>query len=99
MLYPGIEREVRVCVEDETSPEIDIEVPDGWACERLGSNRFLLFCPGPVADRNEVKVLLNGKSVAFTMLGPGEAKGFPAGDNVAKCPRCHARIEACICGT
>jgi len=31
------------------------------------------------------------------MLGPGEAKGFPAGDNVRACPKCWARIEACIC--
>ncbi|MCX7805511.1 MAG: ADP-ribosylglycohydrolase family protein [Planctomycetota bacterium] len=42
-----------------------------------------------------------GKAVetaaSFTILGPDEAKGFPAGDNVRKCPKCAARIEACIC--
>jgi hypothetical protein len=40
-----------------------------------------------------------GREVAasFTILGPEEAKGFPAGANVENCPKCHARKEACIC--
>jgi ADP-ribosylglycohydrolase len=97
VLRPGIGREVRVSVPGETSPTVDLTPPAGWSCERLGADRFLLLSKGTVADRNEVKVSVDGKSVAFTMLGPGEAKGFAAGDNVAKCPCCHARVEACIC--
>ena len=52
---------------------------------------------GPVADRNTLTVTVGGRTVAFTMLGPGEAKGFGAGENVETCPKCRARVEACIC--
>jgi ADP-ribosylglycohydrolase len=99
VLHPGIGREVRVSVEGGTSSTIDVDVPSGWSCARVGPDRFVLFSAGPVADRNEVRVSVNGKSVAFTMLGPGEAKGFAAGDNVPMCQKCRARVEACICGT
>ena len=98
VLRPGVGREVRVTVDGAEPTKVELDVPAGWTCERLGPARFRLFSAGPVADRNTVAVRLgNGGSVDFTMLGPGEAKGFPAGDNVEKCPRCHARVEACIC--
>jgi hypothetical protein len=79
-------------------PKVDLGVPKGWTCERLTANRFRLFSAQAVADRNTLTVRA-GKDVtaSFVMLGPGEAKGFPAGDNVTKCPTCRARVEACIC--
>ncbi len=97
VLRPGIAREVWVSVDDD-APRVDLAVPDGWQCDRLGPGRFRLFSPGPVADRNTIAVTLaDGPAVDFTILGPGEAKGFAAGDNVETCPRCRARVEACIC--
>ena len=99
VLRPGIGREVRVTVGGEERASVRISVPAGWSCEPLGAARFLLFSPGPVADRNVLVVTLeDGQQVDFVVLGPREAQGFPAGDNVPACPKCHARTEACICG-
>ena len=98
VLYPGIAREMWVSVDGKPSAKAAIAVPDGWSCEKLDNGRFRIFTSKPVADRNKLTVTLGkGKSSSFTILGPGEAKGFPAGDNVPKCPKCWARIEACIC--
>jgi len=100
VLRPGIARDVAVSVDGREAAKADLAVPDGWICQRLGPGRFRLLSAGPVADRNTVTVTLAaGASVDFTMLGPGEARGYPAGDNVPKCPRCQARVEACICPT
>jgi len=97
VLYPGIAREVRVTVDGKDEP-VELTVPSGWQCEKLGASSFRILCAGNVADKNKITVKLpKAGEVAFTMLGPGEAKGFPAGDNVQKCNKCHARIEACIC--
>ena len=96
VLRPGIGREVYVTV-DGREVKVDLATPRGWTAERLGAARFRLASKGPVADRNRLTVKVDGASVAFAVLGPGEAKGFPAGDNVAMCPKCRARIEACIC--
>lgn len=30
-------------------------------------------------------------------LGPSAAPGFPYGENVERCPHCHARLESCLC--
>jgi len=98
VLWPNIGRTVEVTVAGETNPQVELQVPAGWSCRRLGPARFELLSTGPIADRNTVKVVLSGgAAVDFVMLGPGEAKGFPAGDNVRACPKCWARIEACIC--
>ncbi|MCX7598562.1 MAG: hypothetical protein N2512_06795 [Armatimonadetes bacterium] len=79
-------------------------MPDNWCVKRLrpalGQTRFLIQAPD-VPDRNqvEVSVTTNGeqRTVSFVILGPEEAKGYPAGVNVPTCAKCHARVEACIC--
>jgi len=97
VLRPGIAREVSVAGPACTGA-VALSLPPGWRAAALGGNRFRLSSPGPVAPRNEITVHVAGVgSVAFTMLGPDQAKGFAAGANVEKCPRCHARVEACIC--
>jgi len=97
VLRPGVGREVRVSLPSAPGARVDLAVPKGWTAARLGEAEFLLRSDGPVADRNELAVTVDGEAVKFTVLGPGEAKGFAAGDNVATCPRCRARIEACMC--
>lgn len=101
VLWPGIARQMWVSVAGRPEPEIQLALPAGWTCRKLGPARFEVFCAGPVADRNVVSVRLAGGPAGaadFTVLGPGEAKGFAAGNNVKTCPKCHARVEACICG-
>jgi ADP-ribosylglycohydrolase len=97
VLWPGVGREVAVTV-DGADAQADLAAPAGWTVTRRAPGRFLLLAAGPVADRNALTVRAAGlPPVEFTMLGPGEARGFPAGDNVEKCPACQARKEACIC--
>ena len=98
VLHPGIGREVYVTVDGQEGQPLELTAPQGWVCERLGPGQFRIFSPGPIADRNVVEVKLPaGDSIQFTILGPGEGRGFPAGDNVEQCPKCEARISACIC--
>ena len=94
----SIARDVAATIAGRDDVAVELAAPRNWHVSRLAPGRFRLFCPGLVADRNVLTVTLpGGVSVGFTMLGPAKAQGFPAGDNVPKCPSCHARIEACIC--
>ena len=97
VLRPGISRDVWVTAEDVEPSRIVLKVPEGWTVEPMGEGKFRIHCGGPVEDRNTLVVRMDGEEVEFTMLGPGEARGFAAGDNVETCPKCRARIEACIC--
>jgi ADP-ribosylglycohydrolase len=97
VLRPGVAREIEVTVENETAVELDVSAPKEWQCTKMAPSRFLLFSKDAVPDRNIITVSVNGAKVEFTILGPGEAKGFEAGANVAGCPRCGARVSECMC--
>lgn len=97
VLRPGIGRIVRVTTASDSTATVTLKCPKSWKCRRLEKNKFLLLCEGPVADRNEIVVIIDGKRAVFTMLGPNEAMGVMAGANVALCPNCRARQEACVC--
>ena len=99
VLRPGIGRKVRVEVDGESDAEVDLNVPAGWECRRLSRNEFMLYSGKAVAPRNRVEVALGKEKVEFTILGPDEARGFAAGDNVPRCPDCGV-VEAlgeCLC--
>ena len=98
VLQSGIARELAVTIDGLPAVEARLATPATWTCQPLGEGRFRVECAGPVAARNRLDLSLPGLgSTAFTLLGPEEAQGFGAGDNVAKCPLCQARAEACIC--
>ena len=97
VLWPGVGRTVRVSVDGAEQPEIELTVPEDWSCTRLGPDTFSILAQGPVEARNTITVCVEGKSVGFTILGPDEAKGFPAGDQAPKCPKCGAGVEVCDC--
>lgn len=77
--------------------EISLNAPVGWTVQPLGAGRFRLSAD-EVADRNELVVGVemppNWATAKFTMLGPGEANGFPTMRNVARCPKCAYRVGA-----
>jgi len=98
VLRPGIERELAVSIDGDTRPEVELSVPAGWECTSAGQGRFRVRATGEVADRNTVTVRLNGHSAEFVVLGPSEAKGYPAGQRVPQCPKCRARAGSCACG-
>jgi len=78
-------------------PEVNLTVPNGWSCTRLGRNAVLLHCDGSVADHNTITVSVGDRQASFAMLGPNEAKDFRAGANVEYCPQCQGHKGACIC--
>lgn len=97
VIRPGIGKVIDVSFVPGPTADVDLIVPAGWLCKRLGPARFELFTSQMSKDRNAVSVVADGAQVDFVILGPGEAKGFPAGANVPECPKCHARVEACLC--
>ncbi|MBI2438510.1 MAG: ADP-ribosylglycohydrolase family protein, partial [Lentisphaerae bacterium] len=98
VLRPGIGKAVEVSVVPGPTPALDLHVPARWECACLGPARFCLCAPEEaIKGQNLISVAIGVERVNFVILGPAEAKGFEAGANVATCPRCHARIEACMC--
>ena len=109
VLRPGIERTFRVSLEKCDMPidaRIEVEVPQGWTAsasqEAPGCHRLNVLADD-VADRNLITVIAKlhdgERRVTFTVLGPGEARGFASGAMIACCLRCGAREGACICPT
>ena len=108
VLRPGIAKTVSVSLarDDEAVAvqRAEIAAPDGWSVEQVGVEqgrwRFALRAD-EVADRGELSVTAHSAqgsvSAAFTMLGPGEAQGYPCNVNVPRCDKCGARKEACVC--
>jgi ADP-ribosylglycohydrolase len=107
VLRPGIERTFRVSLEKSHMPVdagIEVEVPKGWTAsasqEAPGSHRLKVLAHD-VADRNLITVIAKlheGECrVNFTLLGPGEARGFASGAMIPCCLRCGGREGACIC--
>jgi ADP-ribosylglycohydrolase len=103
VMYPDIGRTVAVSLRKSGAPAdaaVELRAPTGWRVAALAESRYQL-CASQIADRNELAVVARlpegERRASFVMLGPGEAKGFPAGANVPTCPKCRAWIGACIC--
>lgn len=107
VLWPGIAKTVGVSVRRDDLPvkaQASLQVPAGWsvelAPEAFGQQRFTLQAE-EVDDKNYLTVtvqLPEGEcSAQYLILGPAAATGYPCGENVERCPYCHARLESCIC--
>jgi ADP-ribosylglycohydrolase len=98
VLRPGEDKELSVSVDGVPASTARLLTPAGWKCETLGGGRFRVRSDAAVADRNQITVDLgSGTKIAYTILGPGEAKGFGAGDNVPRCAQCNGYLGSCIC--
>jgi len=97
VLHPGVERDLAVTVDGRPPAPGELVVPNGWRCRSLGEGRFAVCCTGPVAPRSTLTVVLPDGKVDFTILGPDEARGYPAGENIPKCGKCGGRLGACVC--
>ena len=110
VLRPGIGKTVGVTVRAEEAPErllevpVVLSVPDGWelqAAAPAGGERRFRLRAHRVAPRSAIiaTVGLPGgpQEFTFTVLGPDEARGWSAQDNVAYCPQCGGRAGACPC--
>lgn len=108
VLRPGIAKTLAVSVSKDDVPcavsRIEVAAPAGWQADithlEAGRWHFTLRA-SDVPDRSEIRITVHpvgqGLTAAFTVLGPGEAQGYPCGVNVPGCPRCGARKEACVC--
>jgi len=107
VLLPAVTRVVEIGAaprpgfDEAPGHDLTLEAPDGWQVDPLGDAgpraRFAVRPPDAFADAR-LTVGVDGNATPFLVLSPDESEGFPAGTNVEKCPRCHARKEACICG-
>ena len=79
VLRPGIGKELEVSISGCPTPDVDLLVPDGWQCLRLGPSRFQVLACNAVSSRNTISVVISGEAVEFVILGPDEAKGYEAG--------------------
>jgi len=108
VLRPGIAKVVSVSVVERDEPlciqRAELAAPEGWSVERLGVERgawrFELRAH-EVADRSQLTVVVHTAEhtlrAPFTILGPGEAQGYPCNVNVPRCEVCGARKDACVC--
>jgi ADP-ribosylglycohydrolase len=107
VMYPGVIRTLSVECRKGNFPaeaEIELELPDGWEiCDEymVGLETNFDVYASEVEDSNVVgvRVFLNGRThtAQFTVLGPGAARGFPAGQNIERCPACGATKQHCVC--
>ena len=106
VLHPGIGRMFEVTLARDgrrvAGARIALRAPAEWTVGRHGAARFLVVAPeGALRDRNTITVCVEAdgspREVSYTVLGPGEAQGFAAGQNVPTCPTCHATAGACLC--
>ncbi|MHC5034422.1 MAG: ADP-ribosylglycohydrolase family protein [Planctomycetota bacterium] len=103
VLHPGIARALSVSVrrgEQLVPSRVSLGVPAGWTAREAGERRFEVTAPAPEA-LNDVEVIVRtdgGEQRAeFRILGPQEARGFPAVTNVPYCPKCQGMEGYCLC--
>ncbi|MEM2129475.1 MAG: ADP-ribosylglycohydrolase family protein [Candidatus Bathyarchaeia archaeon] len=83
---------------------ITLDVPEGWQVkqkdELMNQKRFII-CASKIKNINTINVRISLSNELhekkFVILGPNEAIGYPSGENVPTCPKCHAWQYACIC--
>ncbi|MBO3808022.1 MAG: ADP-ribosylglycohydrolase family protein [Candidatus Brockarchaeota archaeon] len=103
VIYPGVGKTlgVRVLKDNrEVDLEVRLRVPPDWRVLELesifGQKRFLVEA-SRVEETNKLSVEFENSAVQFIILGPGEARGYPSGQNVPACPTCHGYQGHCLC--
>ena len=108
VIRPRIPKTLSLTVERHEEPicaRAWIEFPPDWHVKTLESSEaemvYEVFAD-KVEDRNTlgIKVDVDGKKheTSLMILGPDAGKDYQAGAGVRTCPKCHARVEGCICG-
>lgn len=105
VFYPNETRRISVSVmTDDTQSDIKttLALPAGWSAQKVSDMEAEFdITPGTIEDRNIIGVRIQAGRAEYTtefaILGPNEAKGFAAGENVPCCPVCHGIKGSCIC--
>ena len=107
VIRPGIPKILSVTVErneEQVPAHTRIEFPPEWHAKALESSEiemaYQVFADR-AADSNTVKVKvdIDGKKYErdFVILGPTAGKDWQPARGVPHCPKCGARVEACMC--
>jgi len=108
VIRPGLPKILSVTVErnEETIPaHARIEFPKDWHVTPLESSElemaYQVLADQP-QDSNTVKVKVDLAKRKYErdilILGPGAGKDWQPARGVPHCPKCGARVEACMCG-
>jgi ADP-ribosylglycohydrolase len=104
VLYPGLTRTMSVTCRKSGQPipisQVKVSAPRGWRVAPNAATFEVTAAGFEGIESLRVSVAIDGDRYGadFAVLSPDEARGFPSARNVETCPRCHARVEACICG-
>jgi ADP-ribosylglycohydrolase len=81
--------------------EPTMQGPPGWTISGQGPAFTVKAGATVKSTKLRVTAEVTGRSYQgeFTVLGPDEAKGYPAAANVEYCPVCHGRKGSCLCQT
>ncbi|MEM2930147.1 MAG: ADP-ribosylglycohydrolase family protein [Thermoproteota archaeon] len=103
VIYPNIGKTLGVRVlkgNRQVDPVARLRVPPAWRVAELeslfGQKRFLVEA-SEVENINKLSVEFENRVAQFIILGPGEARGYPSGQNVPTCPACHGYLGHCVC--
>lgn len=107
VIRPGLPKIVSVTVAHNDVPisaHTVIDFPADWHVKPMESTEeemvYEVFADS-VQDSNTLKVRVEtaGKKhdTEFILLGPNAGKDWRPAAGVRTCPKCHARIEACLC--
>jgi ADP-ribosylglycohydrolase len=107
VLYPGIGRTFRVTLGGKSrciGAPVEMTGPEGWTVRQVehddGGAAFEVCAPS-VAPLNDLGVTVRGEDhthrVDFRVLGPQEARGYAAAQNVPTCPKCGGMKGYCLC--
>jgi ADP-ribosylglycohydrolase len=109
VFLPGVARRIEVGISkrpgfrEEPRKDVSLDAPRDWKVEPLdcGPECSATACfhvtPPAAFSPARLTVRVGSASADFLVLSPTDSPGFPAGDNVPRCPSCGARQEACIC--
>jgi hypothetical protein len=104
VMRPRVARVVRVSLRRAGEPieaDVQLEAPAGWQVERVAAEAaFRLSTPEPEPRSDVAVVVQDGateRRATFRLLGPQEAKGFPAATNLPRCKTCQGLQGYCLC--
>jgi ADP-ribosylglycohydrolase len=106
VLYPNIARVLKVSLSRDGLPvekTVTLHAPPKWTVKEvkgMGQAAFEVTA-SEIEPFNDIEVSVHNGTGAhrakFRVLGPEEAKGYPAARNVPVCPKCHGMEGYCIC--
>ena len=107
VIRPGVPKTLSVTVERQEEPisaRVAVEFPKAWHVKTLESSEvemaYEVFADS-VEDSNvlRARAAVNGKTyeTSFIILGPNAGEDWQPAKGVPTCPKCNARLEACLC--